>query len=218
MILAQGLSHLRSLDPVLRLWNGERNRSIHYKSCVVRGIRVKTGTRAKSAPQARQRRRGAHHIGFANLSRRSPADAGEGGSEATLHECRPGSFAWFPLVPGILGAADGENGQIEEISLTYVVVRAWDQRRLILAITYFIDKPFQNWTRSSSELLGTVFLYVDYMIPTDELRAEAKRLLDGTRHLVSERENLLRCRRRRPRKRGSAPRVASPSATNHFPL
>jgi small-conductance mechanosensitive channel len=72
---------------------------------------------------------------------------------------------------------DGEYGQIEEISLTYVVVRAWDQRRLILPITYFIDKSFQNWTRSSSDLLGTVFLYVDYMVPIDELRAEAKRLV-----------------------------------------
>jgi small-conductance mechanosensitive channel len=72
---------------------------------------------------------------------------------------------------------DGEYGQIEEISLTYVVVRAWDQRRLILPITYFIDKSFQNWTRSSSELLGTVFLYVDYMVPIDELRAESKRLV-----------------------------------------
>jgi small-conductance mechanosensitive channel len=72
---------------------------------------------------------------------------------------------------------DGEYGQIEEISLTYVVVRAWDERRLILPITYFIDKSFQNWTRSSSELLGTVFLYVDYMVPIDELRAEAKRLV-----------------------------------------
>jgi small-conductance mechanosensitive channel len=72
---------------------------------------------------------------------------------------------------------DGEYGQIEEISLTYVVVRTWDQRRLILPITYFIDKSFQNWTRSSSELLGTVFLYVDYMVPIDELRAEAQRIV-----------------------------------------
>jgi small-conductance mechanosensitive channel len=66
----------------------------------------------------------------------------------------PGSrlFPAFSALPTV------RNGQIEEISLTYVVVRAWDQRRLILAITYFIDKPFQNWTRSSSELLGTVFL------------------------------------------------------------
>jgi small-conductance mechanosensitive channel len=72
---------------------------------------------------------------------------------------------------------DGEYGQIEEISLTYVVVRAWDQRRLILPITYFIDKSFQNWTRSSSELLGTVFLYVDYMVPIDEIRAAAQQIV-----------------------------------------
>jgi small-conductance mechanosensitive channel len=75
---------------------------------------------------------------------------------------------------------DGENGQIEEISLTYVVVRTWDQRRLILPITYFIDKSFQNWTRSSSELLGTVFLYVDYMVPIDDLRAEAKQIVSDS--------------------------------------
>jgi small-conductance mechanosensitive channel len=75
---------------------------------------------------------------------------------------------------------DGEYGEIEEISLTYVVVRAWDQRRLILPITYFIDKSFQNWTRSSSELLGTVFLYVDYMVPIEEVRAEANRLVSAS--------------------------------------
>jgi len=72
---------------------------------------------------------------------------------------------------------DGEYGQIEEISLTYVVVRAWDQRRIILPITYFIDKSFQNWTRSSSELLGTVFLYVDYLVSIDEIRAVAKQVV-----------------------------------------
>ena len=72
---------------------------------------------------------------------------------------------------------DGEYGQIEEISLTYVVVRAWDQRRLILPITYFLDKSFQNWTRSSSELLGTVFLYVDYIVSIDGIRDEAKRIV-----------------------------------------
>jgi small-conductance mechanosensitive channel len=72
---------------------------------------------------------------------------------------------------------DGENGVIEEISLTYVVVKIWDQRRLILPITYFIDKSFQNWTRSSSELLGTVFLYVDYLVPIETIRAEAKRIV-----------------------------------------
>src|SRR5260370_6973350 len=75
---------------------------------------------------------------------------------------------------------EGENGQIEEISITYVVVRGWNQRRLILPITYFIDKSFQNWTRSSSELLGTVFLYVDFMVPIEEVRTKAKDVVSAS--------------------------------------
>jgi small-conductance mechanosensitive channel len=78
-----------------------------------------------------------------------------------------------PMKIGDVVVVDSEYGEIEEISLTYVVVRAWDQRRLILPITYFIDKSFQNWTRSSSELVGTVFLYVDYLVPIEEVRTEA---------------------------------------------
>lgn len=72
---------------------------------------------------------------------------------------------------------EGEWGRIEEITLTYVVVSIWDQRRMILPITYFIEKPFQNWTRVSAELLGTVFLYLDYTIPIQPLRDELSRLL-----------------------------------------
>ena len=72
---------------------------------------------------------------------------------------------------------EGEWGRIEEITLTYVVVNIWDQRRLILPITYFIEKPFQNWTRVSAELLGTVFLYLDYNIPVPPLRAELTKVL-----------------------------------------
>jgi small-conductance mechanosensitive channel len=75
---------------------------------------------------------------------------------------------------------EGEFGRVEEISLTYVVLSIWDQRRLILPINYFIDKPFQNWTRSTSELLGTIFLYVDYGCPIDPLRTEFARLLTLT--------------------------------------
>lgn len=75
---------------------------------------------------------------------------------------------------------EGEWGRVEEITLTYVVVNIWDQRRLILPINYFIEKPFQNWTRTTSELLGTVFFYVDYDVPTDELRKELTRLLNDT--------------------------------------
>jgi small-conductance mechanosensitive channel len=75
---------------------------------------------------------------------------------------------------------EGEFGRVEEITLTYVVISLWDQRRLILPINYFIEKPFQNWTRNTSEMLGTVLLYFDYTIPLDAIRTEFKRLLDDS--------------------------------------
>jgi small-conductance mechanosensitive channel len=77
---------------------------------------------------------------------------------------------------------EGEWGRIEDISLTYVVVRIWDQRRLVVPINYFIEQPFQNWTRSSAEILGTVFLHVDYTLPIDALRAELTRILQRSPH------------------------------------
>lgn len=75
---------------------------------------------------------------------------------------------------------EGEWGYIEEIHLTYVVVRIWDKRRLVLPSSYFLEKPFQNWTRVSAELIGSVFLYTDYRVPFDKLRAELTRLLKST--------------------------------------
>lgn len=72
---------------------------------------------------------------------------------------------------------ENEWGWIEEITLTYVIVRIWDQRRLVLPITYFTEKPFQNWTRTSSDILGTVVLYVDYTIPVQAIRDKLKELL-----------------------------------------
>ena len=72
---------------------------------------------------------------------------------------------------------ENEWGWIEELTLTYVVVRLWDWRRLVLPINYFIEKPFQNWTRNSAELIGSVFLYTDYAVPLEPLRAELTRLL-----------------------------------------
>lgn len=72
---------------------------------------------------------------------------------------------------------EGEWGRIEDITLTYVVVRIWDLRRLVLPITYFIEQPFQNWTRVSADILGTVFLHVDYDVPLEEIRAELTRVL-----------------------------------------
>ena len=74
---------------------------------------------------------------------------------------------------------EGEWGRVEEIKLTYVVIKIWDERRLILPTTYFIEKPFQNWTRTTSQILGTVFLYTDYNIDFDNLRKELTRLLEG---------------------------------------
>ncbi len=65
---------------------------------------------------------------------------------------------------------EGEWGWIEEITLTYVVLRIWDKRRLILPTTYFIEKPFQNWTRVSADILGSVFIYTDYEMPVEKLR------------------------------------------------
>lgn len=73
---------------------------------------------------------------------------------------------------------EGEWGRVEEITFTYVVLRIWDERRLVLPINYFIEKPFQNWTRTASQLIGTVFIYTDYTLPVDEVRAELKRLVE----------------------------------------
>ncbi|MGH0028805.1 MAG: mechanosensitive ion channel family protein [Myxococcota bacterium] len=77
---------------------------------------------------------------------------------------------------------EGEWGRIEEITLTYVVVRIWDDRRLVVPISHFIEKPFQNWTRVSADLLGTVFLHVDYRASIDALRAELQRLLEASEY------------------------------------
>ena len=85
---------------------------------------------------------------------------------------------------------EGEWGRIEEITLTYVVVSIWDQRRLILPITYFIEKPFQNWTRVSAQLLGTVFLYLDYTVPVPVLRDELTKILQ-THELWDQRVNVV---------------------------
>ncbi|MBN3520913.1 mechanosensitive ion channel family protein [Algoriphagus lutimaris] len=75
---------------------------------------------------------------------------------------------------------EGEWGWIEEINLNYIVVRIWDLRRLVLPTTYFLETPFQNWTRTSGDLLGSVFLYTDYTIPFNELRKELDRILETT--------------------------------------
>ncbi len=67
---------------------------------------------------------------------------------------------------------EGEWGWIEEITSTYVVVRLWDWRRMILPISYFLEKPFQNWTHNSASLIGSVFFFLDYQVPVEVMRAK----------------------------------------------
>ena len=76
---------------------------------------------------------------------------------------------------------ENEFGQVEEINFTYVVIKIWDSRRLIVPTSYFLEHPFQNWTKTSSDMLGTVYLYVDYRFPVEELRQEFKRILEQSR-------------------------------------
>lgn len=75
---------------------------------------------------------------------------------------------------------EGEWGWIEEITTTYVVIKIWDLRRLVVPLSYFIDKPFQNWTRTTANLLGVVMIYADYRLPVDEVREELHRLLEAS--------------------------------------
>lgn len=75
---------------------------------------------------------------------------------------------------------EGEWGRIEEITLTYVVVRLWDNRRLVLPTTYFVEQPFQNWTRENAQVLGTVILHVDHRTPVEQLRRELRRVLEAS--------------------------------------
>jgi len=76
---------------------------------------------------------------------------------------------------------DGEWGTIEEITLTYVVVKIWDLRRMIVPVTFFLEKSFQNWTRSTTNIVGTVFLYVDYTAPVPEIRQKLLEFLQGSK-------------------------------------
>jgi small-conductance mechanosensitive channel len=73
-----------------------------------------------------------------------------------------------------------EYGRIEKITATYVVVRLWDWRRMVLPLTYFIDHPFQNWTYSKAEMIGSIFLYLDYSVPVDALREEVPRIVTAS--------------------------------------
>jgi len=75
---------------------------------------------------------------------------------------------------------EGQWGWIEEINSTYVVVRIWNWQRMVLPLTYFIEHPFQNWTRTTANLIGSVHLYADYTLPVDEVRKELDRIVRST--------------------------------------
>ncbi len=75
---------------------------------------------------------------------------------------------------------EGEWGRIEEINTTYVVVRIWDLRRLVIPLTTVIQKPFENWTRKTTNLVGTVTIPADYSVPVDDVRAELHRIVKGS--------------------------------------
>ena len=85
---------------------------------------------------------------------------------------------------------EGEWGRIEEITLTYVVVHIWDDRRMVLPSTYFTSQPFQNWTRRNSELLGSVEFDLDWRVTPAEMRAELEHILART-DLWDERVSVL---------------------------
>jgi small-conductance mechanosensitive channel len=75
---------------------------------------------------------------------------------------------------------EGEWGVVEEITSAYVVIRIWDKRRLIVPLKYFLEKPFQNWTRTTSDLIGVVLLYLDYATPLEPLRARLREIVEAS--------------------------------------
>lgn len=85
---------------------------------------------------------------------------------------------------------EGEWGWIEEIFATYVVVRIWDWRRMVVPLSYFIEKPFQNWTRESASIIGAVFWYLDYTVPVDAARDKLEEVLKNSPHWDGQVANL----------------------------
>src|SRR5690606_4625590 len=77
---------------------------------------------------------------------------------------------------------EGEWGRIEEITSTYVVVRIWDLRRLIVPLSYFIEQPFQNWTRNATQLLAPVILHLDYRAPIEAIRRKVDEIAEQSAH------------------------------------
>ena len=85
---------------------------------------------------------------------------------------------------------EGEWGWIEEIFATYVVVRIWDWRRMVVPLSHFIEKPFQNWTRESASIIGAVFWYMDYTVPTSQVREKLEEIVGRSPHWDGQVVNL----------------------------
>ena len=85
-----------------------------------------------------------------------------------------------PIRIGDAVLVEGEWGHIEEITASYVVVELWDQRRLVVPLSYFLERPFQNWTMQSPQIVQPVHFYLDYTVPIDELRQQVHRILSAT--------------------------------------
>lgn len=83
-----------------------------------------------------------------------------------------------PLRVDDVVVVENEWGRVEEIRLTYIVVRLWDERRLIVPLLYFLDNPFQNWTRHAAHIMAPVYLTLDYMTPVEDVRQELGRILE----------------------------------------
>lgn len=95
-----------------------------------------------------------------------------------------------PIRLGDVVIVEGEWGTIHEMTLTYVVVAIWDKRTLVVPSTYFIEKPFQNWTRKREDVLGTVYLYVDYHMPLEPVREELKKIVKDSPYWDGEVANI----------------------------
>jgi len=82
-----------------------------------------------------------------------------------------------PIRIGDAVIVENEWGSVEEITFSYVVLKLWDLRRLVVPISYFIEKPFQNWTRTGGELVGSIMLYVDHTTPVDSVRKKLSEIV-----------------------------------------
>ncbi|WP_149539209.1 mechanosensitive ion channel family protein [Siccirubricoccus phaeus] len=86
-----------------------------------------------------------------------------------------------PIRLGDAVLVENEWGHVTEITATFVTITTWDQRSLVVPLGYFMERPIRNWTKTSSQLIDTIFLYVDFAVPVEAIRAEAKRILEETK-------------------------------------